>query len=77
MTTYGKYPITISHGKGCELFDTEGKRYIDFAAGIATSCLGHANPRLKQAIVNQMDRYNHVSNLYFIPEQGSLLSALH
>lgn len=72
MTTYGKYPLTISHGKGCNLFDVNGKRYLDMAAGIATCCLGHGNPALKKAVSDQMDRMHHVSNLYFIPEQGKL-----
>jgi acetylornithine/N-succinyldiaminopimelate aminotransferase len=72
MNTYGRYPLTISYGKGCRLYDTDGKEYLDFAAGIATCCLGHAHPVLKKAIVDQMDRVNHVSNLYFIPEQAAL-----
>ena len=72
MTTYGRYPMTISHGKGCKLYDTEGKEYLDFAAGIATCCLGHAHPALKKAVSEQMDRVHHCSNLYFIPEQGQL-----
>ena len=72
MTTYGRYPITISHGKGCNLYDTNGKKYLDFAAGIATCTLGHANANLKKAICDQLDRVNHVSNLYYIPEQGRL-----
>lgn len=40
MNTYGRYPLTISHGKGCLLYDTEGKEFLDFASGIATCCLG-------------------------------------
>lgn len=72
MNTYGRYPLTISHGKGCLIFDTDGKEYLDFAAGIATCCLGHAHPVLKQAVCDQMDKVNHVSNLYFIPQQAAL-----
>ena len=69
MNTYGRYPLTISHGKGSRLFDTEGKSYLDCAAGIATCCLGHSHPALKAAISAQMERVHHCSNLYYIPEQ--------
>ena len=56
MNTYGRYPLTISHGKGCKLYDSNGKEYLDFAAGIATCILGHANPALKKAVSEQMDK---------------------
>ena len=72
MNTYSRYPLTVSHGKGTKLYDVEGKEYLDCTAGIATSVLGHANPVLKKAITEQLDRVNHVSNLYFIPEQAAL-----
>lgn len=72
MNTYGRYPLTISHGKGVYLYDTTGREYLDFAAGIATCCLGHANAKLRDAVAQQMDRVHHCSNLYFIPEQGAL-----
>jgi len=70
--TYGRYPLTISHGKGCKLFTTDGKEYLDFVSGIATCALGHSNPRLTEAISNQMKTVHHVSNLYFIPAQAQL-----
>ena len=41
MNTYGRYPLAISHGSGCYLYDLEGNRYLDMAAGIATCCLGN------------------------------------
>ena len=72
MKTYGRYPMTISHGKGCKLYDTDGKEYLDMAAGIATCCLGHSHPSLKKAVSDQMDKVHHCSNLYFIPEQAAL-----
>ena len=73
QTTYGRYPITITRGAGCELFDdTTGKSYLDFVAGIATCCLGHADERLAKAVSDQMRKVHHVSNLYYIPEQGRL-----
>ncbi|MFB6275905.1 MAG: aspartate aminotransferase family protein [Halothece sp.] len=72
MSTYGRLPLAISQGKGCYLWDTEGKRYLDFVAGIATCTLGHAHPTLVQTISEQMQKLHHVSNLYYIPEQGAL-----
>jgi acetylornithine aminotransferase len=72
MNTYGRYPLTISHGKGVYLYDVKGTEYLDFAAGIATCCLGHANAKLRDAVAQQMDRVHHCSNLYFIPEQAAL-----
>ena len=72
MNTYGRYPMTVSHGKGCNIYDINGKEYLDCAAGIATCCLGHSHPALKAAVCEQMDRLHHCSNLYFIPEQGKL-----
>ena len=72
MNTYGRYPMTIKNGRGSRLWDTEGKEYLDCAAGIATCCLGHAHPAMVQAVSAQMQRVHHCSNLYFIPEQGAL-----
>lgn len=76
MNTYGRYPLTISHGKGSKLWDTEGKEYLDCASGIATCCLGHAHPALQKAVSDQMSRVHHCSNLYFIPEQAALADYL-
>lgn len=72
MKTYGRYKLTIDHGKGCRLYDSAGREYLDFGAGIATCILGHGNQRLKTAVSNQMDKVHHCSNLYFIPEQAEL-----
>ena len=72
MKTYGRFSLVVSHGKGCHLWDTDGKKYLDFAAGISTCCLGHADERLVKAVTEQMQRVHHVSNLYYIPEQGEL-----
>jgi acetylornithine aminotransferase len=68
--------MAIAGGKGCELVDLEGKRYLDFAAGIATCTLGHANEKLAEAVSAQMRSVNHVSNLYYIPQQGELAKRL-
>ena len=72
MPTYGRFPIAIAQGKGCTLWDTEGNNYLDFVAGIATCTLGHAHPNLIKAVTEQIQTLHHVSNLYYIPEQGQL-----
>jgi len=72
MGTYGRYPITMVSGKGATLTDSTGKTYLDFVAGIATCCLGHAHPGLIKAVTKQIETLHHVSNLYYIPNQGDL-----
>merc|ERR1719486_228933 len=74
--TYGRYPVTIVRGSGCELEDDTGKKYLDFVAGISTCCLGHGDQRLVDAISNQIKEVHHVSNLYYIPNQGALAAWL-
>lgn len=72
MNTYARFPIAIEKGAGCRLIDTEGKEYLDFVAGIATCTLGHAHPALIEAVTQQIRKLHHVSNLYYVPEQGEL-----
>lgn len=72
MGTYGRFPIAIAKGQGSTLWDTTGKRYLDFVAGIATCTLGHAHPALIDVVNQQIQKLHHVSNLYYIPEQGEL-----
>jgi acetylornithine/N-succinyldiaminopimelate aminotransferase len=72
MNTYGRFEIAIDRGSGCRLWDTNGKEYLDFVAGIATCTLGHAHPALIAAVTAQIQKLHHVSNLYYIPEQGEL-----
>ncbi len=72
MPTYGRFPIAIKRGEGCRLWDTEGKEYLDFVAGIATCTLGHAHPALIATVTEQIKKLHHVSNFYYIPEQGEL-----
>lgn len=72
MNTYGRFPVAIAKGEGCRLWDTNGKTYLDFVAGIATCTLGHAHPTLTDAVCAQIQRLHHVSNLFYIPEQGEL-----
>eukprot|EP00325_Prymnesiales_sp_UTEX-LB-985_P022035 CAMPEP_0174721858 /NCGR_PEP_ID=MMETSP1094-20130205/37332_1 /TAXON_ID=156173 /ORGANISM="Chrysochromulina brevifilum, Strain UTEX LB 985" /LENGTH=441 /DNA_ID=CAMNT_0015922623 /DNA_START=66 /DNA_END=1391 /DNA_ORIENTATION=- len=76
MGTYGRFSLVVSHGRGCYLWDADGKKYLDFAAGISTCCLGHADERLINAVNTQMQKVHHVSNLYYIPQQGELARKL-
>jgi len=72
MNTYGRFPLAIARGQGCRLWDTDGREYLDFVAGIATCTLGHAHPALIAAVTQQIQTLHHVSNLYYIPQQGEL-----
>ena len=72
MGTYGRFPMAIAKGQGSTLWDTAGKSYLDFVAGIATCTLGHAHPALVDAVCQQINKIHHVSNFYYIPEQGEL-----
>lgn len=64
MQTYGRFPIALDHGQGAQLWDVEGKRYIDLASGIGVNCLGYNHPALTSAIENQIHKLMHVSNLF-------------
>ncbi|WP_066425470.1 aspartate aminotransferase family protein [Anabaena sp. 4-3] len=72
MSTYARFPIALERGAGCRVWDTDGKEYLDFVAGIATCTLGHAHPAMIEAVTRQIQKLHHVSNLYYIPEQGDL-----
>jgi acetylornithine aminotransferase len=72
MTTYGRFPLALERGAGCHVWDTEGREYLDFVAGIATCTLGHAHPALVETVTRQIQTLHHVSNLYYIPVQGQL-----
>jgi len=72
MSTYARFPIALERGAGCRVWDTQGKEYLDFVAGIATCTLGHAHPAMVEAVTRQIQKLHHVSNLYYIPEQGEL-----
>ncbi|MEM9091574.1 MAG: aspartate aminotransferase family protein [Cyanobacteria bacterium P01_F01_bin.53] len=72
MATYGRFPIALERGEGCRVWDVEGREYLDFVAGIATCTLGHAHPQMVEAVTTQIKKLHHVSNLYYIPEQGEL-----
>jgi acetylornithine aminotransferase len=72
MDTYSRYPLTLKKGRGCWLWDDQGRRYLDCVAGIATCTLGHSNRAMQKALSRQLGRLQHVSNLYRIPEQEQL-----
>ena len=63
--TYTRFPVVFEKGSGCTLWDTDGKSYTDFVAGIAVCNLGHANPRIIKALTDQAQTLWHVSNLYY------------
>jgi acetylornithine/N-succinyldiaminopimelate aminotransferase len=77
MNTFGKRtPICFTHGEGLKIWDTDGKQYYDFLAGIAVSALGHSHPALVRAICDQASKYIHCSNLYYIEAQARLAKLL-
>lgn len=76
MPTYGRQPITFSHGQGAWMWDTAGKRYLDALCGIAVTGLGHAHPRITAALNEQAGRLIHSSNLYHIEAQEQLAERL-
>jgi acetylornithine aminotransferase len=76
MTTYGRLPIALSHGQGCQVWDVNGKRYLDALGGIAVNTLGHAHPRLVAALSDQVGKLIHTSNYYHVPLQEELAAKL-
>ena len=73
---YARRPIAIVEGKGTEVFDTTGKRYLDFTSGIAVCSLGHAHPAIVKAIQEQSEKLWHISNLFESPGQEKLAETL-
>ncbi|NHK97412.1 aspartate aminotransferase family protein [Rubrivivax benzoatilyticus] len=76
MNTYGRLPVALSHGRGCRVWDTEGREYLDALAGIAVNTLGHAHPLLVSALQEQVGRLIHTSNYYQVPLQETLAAKL-
>ena len=76
MKTYGRLPIALSHGRGCWVWDTEGKKYLDGLGGIAVNTLGHAHPKLVPALQDQIAKLIHSSNYYHVPLQEQLAARL-
>ncbi|RTL21483.1 MAG: aspartate aminotransferase family protein [Burkholderiales bacterium] len=76
MPTYGRLPVALSHGQGCWVWDTQGRRLLDGLGGIAVNTLGHNHPRLVPALQDQLTRLIHTSNYYHVPLQEQLASKL-
>ena len=76
MKTYGRLPVALSYGRGCWVWDTEGRKYLDALAGIAVNTLGHAHPRLVPALQEQVGKMMHSSNYYLVPLQEQLAAKL-
>src|SRR5262245_4933858 len=76
LPTYARFNVAFSHGAGSELFDVNGKRYLDLGGGIAVCCLGHAHPEIADALAKQSQKLIHVSNLYYHELQGRLAAVL-
>jgi acetylornithine/N-succinyldiaminopimelate aminotransferase len=72
LQNYARYPLVLHRGKGCYVYDTSGKRYLDLIAGIGVNALGHAHPQLTKVIREQAGRLIHTSNLYHHEYTGPL-----
>src|SRR5213078_4688634 len=79
MQTYGRLPVAFVRGEGSYLWDSEGRRYLDFLGGLAVTSLGHAHPEVADALADQARTLLHVSNLYYNdiqPQVAEKLNAL-
>ncbi|MGB9466454.1 MAG: aminotransferase class III-fold pyridoxal phosphate-dependent enzyme, partial [Candidatus Acidiferrum sp.] len=76
MPTYKRQPIIFTHGRGCYVFDSRGKKYLDFLGGIAVNALGHAHPRIVKVVRRESARAIHLSNLFHNSFQGPLARKL-
>jgi acetylornithine/N-succinyldiaminopimelate aminotransferase len=76
VPNYGRYNIALVRGRGSRVWDEEGKEYLDFGAGIAVSTIGHAHPRMIEALDRQARELIHTSNLYYTRPQGELARRL-
>jgi acetylornithine aminotransferase/acetylornithine/N-succinyldiaminopimelate aminotransferase len=76
LPTYKRQPIVFTHGRGCYVYDSRGKKYLDFLGGIAVNALGHAHPRILKVIRRESARAIHLSNLFHNAYQGPLARKL-
>lgn len=72
VPSYGRFELALSHGQGSQLWDVNGKRYLDLGGGIAVTSVGHANPEIADALSAQARKLVHISNLYYHEPQGRL-----
>jgi acetylornithine/N-succinyldiaminopimelate aminotransferase len=76
LQNYARYPLVVSRGRGCYLYDVDGRRYLDFLTGIGVNALGHAHPRIMRVLREQAGLLIHSSNLYYHLYQGPLAKRL-
>src|SRR5690349_2699961 len=76
LQNYARYPVTLARGKGCHVYDVDGRRYLDFITGIGVNGLGHAHPRIGKVIREQAGLLLPPSNLYYHEYQGPLAKRL-
>ncbi|HXV92172.1 MAG TPA: aminotransferase class III-fold pyridoxal phosphate-dependent enzyme, partial [Pseudonocardia sp.] len=76
MDNYGTPPLTLVRGEGAEVWDAEGRRYLDLLGGIAVNALGHAHPAVVEAVTNQVRALGHTSNLFITEPPLELAEAL-
>jgi predicted acetylornithine/succinylornithine family transaminase len=76
LQNYARYPLVLARGKGNYVYDTDGRRYLDFITGIGVNALGHAHPRIVKVVREQAGRMIHSSNLYYHQYQGPLAKRL-
>lgn len=74
--TYARFPVALAKGKGAQVWDEDGKRYLDFMSGISVTNLGHAHPALSKAISAQASKLSHGSNLFYQARQVEMAEAL-
>ncbi|KAJ1922197.1 acetylornithine aminotransferase [Mycoemilia scoparia] len=76
LDTYGRPSVILDHGKGAQVFDNKGTRYIDFTAGIAVNAFGHGDEGVANVLADQSTKLVHISNLYYNPWSGRLAETL-
>ena len=76
MQTYARSELAFERGEGAYLFTADGRRFLDFASGIAVTALGHSHPHLVKALIDQAQKLWHTSNLYQVPSQTRLAERL-
>ncbi|KAK1281054.1 hypothetical protein QJS04_geneDACA018850 [Acorus gramineus] len=76
VNTYARFPVVFESGRGCKLYDIEGREYLDMMAGIAVNALGHSDPDWAEAVAEQARKLTHISNLYYSVPQVALAKRL-